>query len=101
LSLFTFKKQVPSSNGAYLITTAQKNYAYTPEVSVVHLEVIRTIDLAFVKSDVAPDPEIGLEVDVVHVEVDLEVGVVPRLAPLLLRLVIRALQEGDAALSRL
>ena len=49
----------------------------------------------------APDPEIGLEVDVVHVEVDLEVGVVPRLAPLILRLVIRALQEGDAALSRL
>ena len=65
---------------------------------MVHLEVIRTIDLAVVKAVVAPDSEIGLEVDV-HVDVDLEVGVVPRLAPLLLCLIIRAFQEGDAALS--
>ena len=76
LCAFTFKKRVPSLDGVSLL-------------------------LAVVKAVVAPDPEIGLKVDVVDVEVDLEVGVVPRLAPLLLRLVICALQEGNAALSRL
>ena len=38
-------------------------------------------------------PDIGV--------VDLEVGVVPRLALPVLRLVVRALKEGDAALPRL